>query len=121
MSDDGYIFNMKPVVERIESIDQKVERLGGLLEVILSNLHPQEVITIKEIAIREKVSSGTLYRGGVNRWMLPRFGENPTYGGRTLKWDMSEYEQWRAIPAEDRKAQYREHLRQRVIRAKKQK
>lgn len=91
------------------------DRLDRIEEMIMFMLtHPTcRVVDIEWIAEREGVCKDYLWEGGKQRYLLPRFGKSAYPDGKA-RWPINEYLAWAERPVEERKAEYKEHLRNQV-------
>lgn len=101
----------------IENIEKAVASLRREFNYFLnSSTNVKKTVTISDIAKMEGVSVSQLRKGGKERYLLPRFGTSG-YTTGAVRWNVSEYLDWRAIDPRERQQAYLEPLRNRTIRA----
>ena len=76
----------------------------------------KKTVTISDIARLEGVSVSQLRKGGKERYLLPRFGVSG-YPTGAVRWNISEYLEWRAVDPRERQQSYLESLKNSTIRA----
>ena len=101
----------------IEKLEKTVASLRREFNYFLnSSTNVKKTVTISDIAKMEGVSVSQLRKGGKERYLLPRFGVSG-YPTGAVRWNISEYLDWRAIDPRERQQAYLESLRNRTIRA----
>lgn len=101
---------MEMMIPEFKEIKNELSDVKELISFALTGSPAKLTITVKEIAEKEGCSVSALSPSGKERYLLPRFGESG-YPDGPKRWDLIEYWKWRQIPVEERKAMYKEHLR----------
>lgn len=101
---------MNVVMPEMEAMKNEVENLTNLFLDFLVQTKSRQTVNVADIARMEGVSVSQLRKGGKERYLLPRFGESG-YPTGSVRWDLSEYLDWRRKPAEERLNAYNAHLR----------
>lgn len=99
-------------------LDQTLEiqtRQEKMIRFMAKTSTGKRVVDIDDIARMEDVCRDHLWKGGKQRYLLPRFGQSAYPDGKT-RWPIEEYLEWSARPIEERKAEYREYLHHQTAR-----
>lgn len=99
-----------------DTVIEKLDRIT-LMTWLQTVVQGKGVVTIADIARFEDVAISTLRQGGINRYMLPRFGESAYPTGNT-RWTLTEYLAWYERDPYEKKQLYLEHLNSKTKEAR---
>lgn len=104
-------------IPEMDEVRQEIKVIKTYVRLIAC-MGGKHTVNVSDVARWEGVSVSTLRKGGVNRFLLPRYGESG-YPTGSVRWDAMEFAEWSCQPPEERRAGYLEHLRQQTKRKRK--
>lgn len=92
------------LVGTIDAMDKRLARVEECLAAIMHKVGADEPLTVAEIAARQGLSAGSIYR---TPWRLPNFGR-PDYGEGVKRWRPETWEAWKLRPEYERRREWEE-------------